>query len=163
MEEKEIIKQMEEKRKLPDEIKNKMMNEISNCVISSILVYVYFIFLKLGMKNIHKDIYITDLRVFGVSFAILSVIFFENSYNHKSVKKLCAGIEILILAIITMILQYFVLYLTPKYSIIVPIFAIIYNVYFVLKALVMVQKTKKDYKKDLSDIKEIVKNKEKNQ
>lgn len=163
MEEKEIIKQMEEKRKLPDEIKSKIINEICNCVISSILVYVYFIFLKLGMKNIHKTIYITDLRVFGVSFAILSVVLFENSYNRKSVKKLCTGIEILILAIITMVLQYFVLYLTPKYSIIIPIFAIIYNVYFILKAFVMTQKIKIDYKRNLSDIKEIVKNKEKKQ
>lgn len=157
MEEKEILKQIQQKRKIPIEIKNKIMSQICECVVSAIIVYVYFIFLNLGMKNIHKDIYITDLKVFGMSFAILAVIFFEKAYNNKDGKILCRGIEILIIAIITMLIQYLASYLTPSYTIIIPIFAIVYNVYFVLKSLVMIHKTKKDYKRNLNDIKEITK------
>ena len=161
MEEKEIIKQMEEKRKLPKEIKNKIISEFGECALSAIIVYVYFIFLNLGVKNIHQNIYITDLKVFSVSLAVIAVVFFENAYNKKSSKNLYRGIEILVLAIITLLLEYVVLYLTPKYRIIIPIFAILYNIYFVFKALLTMHKIKNDYKKSQSDIKEIVKEKRK--
>ncbi len=161
MEEIEIIKQMEEKRKLPKEVKSKIMSQICDCAVSAIIVYVYFIFLKLGIKNIHQDIYLTDLKVFGMSLAVLAVIFFENAYNHKNSKNIWRGIEILVLAIITMLLQYFVLYLTPNFRIMIPIFAIMYNIYFVFKALMIMYKIKSEYKSNLSDIKEIVKTKKK--
>lgn len=159
MKETEIIKKISEKKKLPKEVKNKMMSEILDCTFSAIIVYTYFIFLKLGMKNIHQDIYITDLKVFQMSLVILAIIFFEKAYNNKDAKNLYRGIEILILAIITMLLQYFNLYLTPRYAIMIPIFAIIYNIYFCLKALATVYKMKSKHISELSDIKEIVKNK----
>ena len=161
MEEKEIIKQMEEKRKLPKEVKNKIISAFGDCTLSAIIVYVYFIFLNLGIKNIHQNIYLTDLKVFSVSLAVIAVVFFENAYNKKSTKKIYIGIEILVLAIITLLLEYVVLYLTPKYRIIIPIFAILYNIYFVFKALLTMHKIKSDYKKSQSDIKEIVKEKRK--
>lgn len=161
MEEKEIIKQMEEKKKLPTKIKNKIISVFGECALSSIIIYVYFIFLNLGAKNIHQKIYITDLKVFSISLVILAVAFFENSYNKKNKKNLCRGLEILTLAVITLLLEYIAIYLTPKYRIIIPIWAILYNIYFVLKALVLMHKTKNDYKKSQSDIKEIVKGKRK--
>lgn len=156
MEEKEIIKKIEEKRKIPAEVKNKIMTQICDCVLSSIIVYTYFIFLKLGMRNIHETVYLKDLKVFSMSFAILAIVFLEKSYYGKDKLNLYRGIEILVIAVITMLLQYVFLYLPPNYRIITTIFAIMYNVYFVLKALVMIHKTKRDYERKLSDIKEIV-------
>lgn len=157
MEEKEIIERLEENKKFPKEIKNEIMTQLFQCTICAIIVYVYFIFLRLGEKNIHKNIYLTDLKVFATSFAILSVVFFENAYKYKDSKKMVIGIEILVLAIITLIIQYIVLYLTSKYIIIIPVVAIIYNVYFILKALLICHNIKIKYKSSLSDIKEIVK------
>lgn len=156
MEEREIIKQMEEKRKIPLEVKNEIMSKIWECVLSAIIVYTYFIFVNLGIRNIHQDILLTDLKVFSVSLAVVAVMMLETAYRKKEIKNLYRGIEVLGLAIITMLLQYIILYLTPKYRIMVPIFAVIYNVYFVLKALFLIYKTKSNYMKNLSDIKEIV-------
>ena len=157
MEEKEIIKQLEEKKKLPKEIKDKILNQTCDCIISAIIVYVYFIFLKLGAKNIHQNIYLVDLKVFSMSLAILSIIFFEHAYNKKSAKSLYRGIEVLGIAIITLLLQYFIVYLTPNYRIMIPVFAILYNIYFIIKALIIIYKMKSEYTKKLSDVKEIVK------
>ncbi len=156
MEEKEIIKEMEEKRKIPFEVKNEIMNKIWECILSAIIVYAYFIFLNLGIRNIHQNILLTDLKVFSVSLAIVAVMLLEFAYRKKETKNLYRGIEVLVLAIITMLLQYIILYLTPKYRIIVPIFAVIYNIYFVLKALFLLYKTKSSYIKNLSDIKDII-------
>lgn len=156
MEEKEIIKKIEENRKIPEEVKNKIRAQICDCVLSSIIVYTYFIFLKLGMRNIHEAIYLKDLKVFSVSFAVLAIVFLEKSYYGKNRTNLYRGIEILIIAVITMLLQYVLLYLPPKYRIITPMFAVMYNVYYVLKALVMIRKTKRDYVRKSNDIKEII-------
>lgn len=156
MEEKEIIKQIEEKRKIPSEVKNEIVNKICDCAFSSIIVYAYFIFVNLGIRNIHQDILVTDLKVFSVSLAIIAIMFLEIAYRKKETKDLYRGIEFLGLALITMLIQYFVIYLTPKYRIMVPIFGVIYNVYFVLKALLLIYKMKSNYMKKLSDIKEII-------
>ena len=126
------------------------------CILSAIIVYAYFIFLNLGIRNIHQNILLTDLKVFSVSLAIVAVMLLEFAYRKKETKNLYRGIEVLVLAIITMLLQYIILYLTPKYRIIVPIFAVIYNIYFVLKALFLLYKTKSSYIKNLSDIKDII-------
>lgn len=159
MEESEIINQIKEKRKIPEEIKNTIMNKIAENAISVIIVYVYFIFLALGARNIHKDIYVTDLRVFSVSFAVLAVVFLEKGYGNRNNKKICTGIEILVVAIVTMFLQYCTLYLSSKYRIIIPIFAILYNIYFFLKTLIITRKIKSEYKRNSNDIKEIIKHK----
>lgn len=156
MEEKEIIKQIEEKRKIPSEVKNEIVNKICDCAFSSIIVYAYFIFVNLGIRNIHQDILVTDLKVFSVSLAIIAIMFLEIAYRKNETKDLYRGIEFLGLALITMLIQYFVIYLTPKYRIMVPIFGVIYNVYFVLKALLLIYKMKSNYMKKLSDIKEII-------
>lgn len=161
MEEKDIIEKMEEKRKIPKEIKDRIIMTFFDSTLSSIIVYIYFIFLNLGIKNIHQNIYLTDLKVFSISLIIITIVFFENSYNKKSSKALYRGIEVLGLAIITLLIEYMFIYLTPKYRIIIPIFAILYNIYFVLKAMLLTQKIKNNYKKSQSDIKEIVKEKRK--
>ena len=139
-----------------EEVKNEIMNKIWECILSAIIVYAYFIFLNLGIRNIHQNILLTDLKVFSVSLAIVAVMLLEFAYRKKETKNLYRGIEVLVLAIITMLLQYIILYLTPKYRIIVPIFAVIYNIYFVLKALFLLYKTKSSYIKNLSDIKDII-------
>lgn len=157
MEEKEIIEKLEGNKKFPKEVKNEILTQLFQCAICAIIVYVYFIFLRLGEKNINQKIYITDLKVFATSFAILSVVFFENAYKYKNNKKMVVGIEILVLAIITLVIQYIVLYLTSKYIILIPAVAIIYNVYFILKALVICHSIRMEYKESLSDIKEIIK------
>lgn len=156
MEEKEIIEQMEQKRKIPLEVKNEIMSKVWECTLSAIIVYAYFIFVNLGIRNIHQDVLLTDLKVFSVSLAVIAVMLLEKAYSKKETINLYRGIEILLLAIITMLLQYIVLYLTPKYRIMVPIFAVIYNVYFILKALFLIYKTKSNHMKNLSDIKEII-------
>lgn len=159
MEENEIIKQIKEKKRFPEDVKNKMMNQIVECVLSAIIVYAYFIFLELGARNIHNNIYVTDLKVFSVSFAVLAVVFLEKGYSDKNSKKLFMGIEILIIAILTMLLEYCALYFSARYRIMIPIFAILYNIYFILKALIGISKIKNEHRKNSNDIKEIVKDK----
>lgn len=159
MEESEIINQIKQKKKFPEDVKNKVISQILECVLSAIIVYSYFIFLELGAKNIHNNIYVTDLKVFSVSFAVLAVVFLEKGYSNKNSKKICIGIEILIVAILTMLLQYCALYFSTRYRIIIPIFAILYNIYFFLKTLVMIRNIKSEYKRNSNDIKEIVKHK----
>ncbi len=159
MEESEIINQIKEKKKFPEDVKSKIISQIVESTVSSIIVYAYFIFLELGAKNIHNNIYVTDLKVFSVSFAVLAIVFLEKGYSNKNNKKICMGIEILIVAIITMLLEYCALYFLPKYRLAIPIFAIVYNIYFFLKALIGIRKIKNEYKRNSNDIKEIVKRK----
>ena len=160
--EEEIIEKIKSSKKIPKELKKKMLSVIGDCAISAIITYAYFIFLTLGVKNIHETIYLTDLKVFAVSLGIITVIFFEMAYKKKSRKNIYRGIETLIMAILTLFVQYIILYLTPNYRILIPILGVAYNVYYIFKASAMCINIKKAYKKEQNDIKEIVKKEKKN-
>lgn len=160
-EELKILNQIKENKKLPKSVKKKMLSAIADCAISAIIAYVYFIFLELGNKNIHPNIYITDLRVFAVSLSIVSIVFFERAYRNKSVKEMFRGIEILVLAILTLFLQYIILYLTPSYRIFIPLFGVIFNIYYIFKTFVMCKNVKITYRRESNDIKEIIKKEKK--
>lgn len=153
-------KQVKEKNNLPKE-KKKSFSIICDSALSAIIAYVYFIFLELGSKNIHPDIYITDLRVFAVSLCVVAIIFFEKAYKDKTMKQLCRGIEVFVLAILTLFLQYVILYLPQNYRVFIPLLGVAFNIYYVLKTLAWIVTIKRKDKKSKSDIKEIVKGEEK--
>ena len=53
-------------------------------MVIGILVVLYFIFLNLGFKNIEKNIFATDLKVFSITILVISIFIFERAYKNKS-------------------------------------------------------------------------------
>lgn len=153
-----IEKEINEKTKLPNEVKEKIKKEVFiNIAIASIII-LYFIFIVLGSAGSIKNVRAIDLNIFSILFLGIAIIIFEISYRKDDGKLAMYGIESLIVAIFTLFLPYIIFELNEsnkKYYLMASIYIAIY---YILKSIVISIKTKnKHMNTNVSDVKEIVK------
>lgn len=151
----EVIKN---KNKITVEASKKIKSKIFENLIIAIVFALYLYFLYLGSQNIESSIYLTDLKVFAFGILIVAIIIFEISYKKDNDSLCIHGIEILILAIITLFLIYtYSMVVNRAFSLIICSISVIYIIYFTIKSLIIWYKMKKQYFKAKDDIKEIIK------
>lgn len=153
-----IEKEINEKTKLPNEVKEKIKNEVfTNFVIASIII-LYFIFIILGSFGSIKNVRVIDINIFSMLFLSIAILLFEIAYRKDDGKLAMLGIESLVLAIFTLFLPYIIFELhgtNKKYYLMASIYIAIY---YILKSIVISIKTKNKYiNSNISDVKEIVK------
>lgn len=151
----EVIKN---KNKITVEDSKKIKGKIFQNLIIAIVFTVYFYFTYLGSQNIEAKIFLTDLKVFSLGLLVIAIIIFEISYKKDNGSLCIHGIEVLILAIITLFLIYiYSMFINRAFSLITSSISIIYIIYFAIKSLIIWYKMKKQYFNAKDDIKEIVK------
>lgn len=153
-----IEKEISEKTKLPNEVKEKIKKDVfTNIVIASIII-LYFIFIVLGSAGSIKNVRTIDLNIFSILFLGIAIIVFEISYRKDDGKLAMYGIESLVVAIFTLFLPYIIFELSKtdkKYYLMASIYI---ASYYILKSIIIAIKTKsKHINNNISDIKEIVK------
>ena len=160
----EIAKKIEAKKKMPKEQKRKLYSKIGLNILVACAITLYFIFVNLGFLHIEGEVLITDLKVFSLTLIAVSIIIFENAYSKDSGTLTLYGIEILITAIISLVSIY--VYIINKdifmsYIIIASASRKMQAFFSIFlknfkKAIFMTIYAKKEYKKTISDVKEII-------
>jgi hypothetical protein len=150
---------IEEKNKIPKEIKEKIGSQLFQNIIFAVIIFVYLGALNLGMANIPTENYLMDLKVFSFILLAITIIFFELAYNKDKSELWLHGIEIMGVSIFTVYLIYFYSIYYNTFGNILFSFAFVYFLYYAIKIIIMRRKTIKNYK-NLTDIGEIVKKKE---
>lgn len=139
------------------EISEKYLKEIYLNVLKAIIIIFYFLVLNLSYDKLSVEHLEIGIQVLTMIFLFISIYIFEKAYKKDDGKLAIQGIEILILATYTLTTKH----ITDKfnfnfksYSLVA---AYIYAIYFILKAIIVYTKGRKDLAENLSDIKEIVK------
>ena len=109
------------------------------------------------MRNIPTENYIMDLKVFGMSLLILTIIIFEFAYKKDKGELWIHGIEIMTIAIFTIYLIYLYSIYYNTFVTVVFTATIIYMIYYGIKILFERRHTIKRYNKSITDIGQIVK------
>ena len=76
-----LEKVIEEKKKMPNEIKNKINSKVYQNLAIIVIILVYLTSLYFGMNNIPTDMYLSDLKVFSTILMITTIIVFEYAYK----------------------------------------------------------------------------------
>ena len=160
------IKKIDEKyieldkiRKLPKDINQDVLKKVFRCLIEAIIIISYFMVLNIAYNKMNHNRLMEDIKIFSGIFLLLGILFIERGYKKDNFEISLYGIESLgisfhslsILHVINMYKFEFQYYLLAS--------SYIFALYFVLKAVIIYTKGKKDYLKNLSDIPEIVKEK----
>ena len=148
-----IEEEINEKRKMPKEVKESLRKEIFTNIIICACLVAYFLFLFLGSVDKTKAVRVIDLKIFSTIYLATSIILFEIAYKKDSGKIAIHGIEILLVAIMTLFLPYIIFELDSKYRKIYYFVGEYIAVYYVIKCICIARK----YSKYVSDIKEIIK------
>ena len=119
-------------------ISDETLKKVIFNILKAVGIVVYFIVLILAFNTIKQERLVEDIKVFSGVFLILALIVLERAYKKDS------GVHM------TALLKYdFKSYMIAS--------SVVFGVYYVLKAIIVYTKGRKDYLKSLNDISEIVK------
>ena len=90
-------KVIEENKKIPKEIKEKINSRRFENIVFAVLILVYLFALNLGMTNIPTENYLTDLKVFSILLVFGTIILFEMAYKKDESRLWLHGIEVMVI------------------------------------------------------------------
>lgn len=157
----EVKKNIINKVKVPQEQKEKIYVKIFKEFGIAILIFVYFLFLDLGYIKVGEDIFENDLHTFAGILVISAVLLFENAYKKDSNEIAIHGVEVLVLAVLTLFMPYIYFYRGISYKFLYSISPIYIAAYFSVKSFIIYNIEVKKYRDSLSDVKEILNDEEK--
>ena len=154
----EIKKTITEKNNLPKEENEKINRHLFQNIMVAIAIIIYFIFLNLGKNNIQNNVFVTDLKVFGMCIMLLAIALMEKAYKEDSGRIAVFAIEMIVLSLTTVSLIYIDLIFSTRFEFIVTAISYIFAIYYLIKSIIIYIKKRKKYFVD--DMKEIIKDKE---
>lgn len=157
----EVKKNIINKIKVPKEKKEKIYVKIFKEFGIAILIFIYFLFLDLGYIRVEKNIFKEDLHYFAGVLVISAVLLFENAYRRNNRGIAIRGMEVLVLAILTLFMPYIYFYRGNSFKFWYSISPIYIAVYFLMKSVAIYNIEVKKYRDGLSDVKEILNGDEK--
>lgn len=156
IDEKQIEEQIETAKKMPKDEKKKIYKKVFANIILGIVVTLYFIGIGIGFFNIDGPTFITDLKVFSLSILAIAIILFEFAYGKDDDKTALYGVEMLFVAIMSLVLLYTCILHKDKFIAVANIVACIGVLYYLVKSISIYIREKLKWKKTISDVKEIV-------
>lgn len=125
-------------KRLTKEQKQMMQkNAFHNC-LAAVGMVAYFVLLALAYKRMETDVFSLDLKVFSGIFLVTVIILFEVAYKKDSGKIAMHAIELLAVAIITLLLTHIYELANGQFETITLILAGSAIVYYCIKCLIMV-------------------------
>ena len=157
----QIEKELENKRKLSKEVKDDINKKVFTNLDFSILYMMLMISINILYLNIDLPEFITGVKLFSVLSIVVTVAVFEAAYRKENIEIMFYGIELLIFSIIVMYIPYIYIYLEDKIRQIFILTPFFFAIYYVEKSIFITLKLSIDYRNNISDVKEIVKDEEK--
>ena len=152
-----LEKVIEEKKKIPKSVKEKISGKVFENVIIGAFILIYFGTLNLGNSNIPKDNYLMDLKVLSIILLGATITMFEIAYRKDETSLWGHGVEVLAVAIFTLYLVSLHSKYYSSFSEMILSVAMFVLIYYIVKILILKRRIKKNYGKSLVDIGEIVK------
>ena len=133
------------------------MKTISKNILKIIGVVSYFFILGFAYQKMNIDRLIGDIEVFSGMFLFLGLIMLEKAYKDDNGKTAISGIELLVLSMHSLSIKHVITFFKYDFIKYLEISAIVFSIYYALKAIIIFTIEKKNTLKQLSDISEIVK------
>ena len=127
-------------------IKKEYKINLLKCIIYAIIVLIYFIFLNVISTLQNFNLYV---KISYIMLILISIIMFEIAYKKGKKHLIVSGIEIILLAVHTLLIE------RSQVSIISTSY--IWPTYYCLKAVIIYTQENRRKLKQISDIAEIVK------
>ena len=154
--EKQIEEQIETAKKMPKIEKSKIYKKVFVNILLGIAITVYFIGISIGFSNIETPTFVTDLKVFSLSAIAIAIIIFECAYGKDDDTTALYGIEMLFVAIMSLVLLYICILYQDKFVAVTNCVACVGVIYYLIKSISIYIKEKSKWKKTISDVKDII-------
>ena len=158
MEKEKLMQQeIEEKRKLTKEVKDKIDSGVFFNFWLAVSIMIYMFILNLIYIKLDMITFQIFMKAYSIILTVAMVTFFEISYRKDNLKYALTGIELLILNVLVTYIPY-VYYnkneIIRKLIMLVPVY---YGVYYSIKNFIIYKKEQIKHENNLSDVRDIIK------
>lgn len=147
-------------KKMPKEVSQEMLKKIFKNLVKAIGIMFYFMILNLAYMNMKHERLVGDIKVFAGAFLVVGMLFLEKAYKKEEGSIAITGIEFLFLALHSLSIMHVITLFKYDFRFYLLTSSYLFSIYYVLKAIILYTKERKDYLNSLSDISEIVKKEE---
>ncbi len=127
-------------------------------ILIAVAIMLYFIIINFAYYKVEKSTLLLGLKILSMVVMLFGIIFLEISYRKDSGKLAINALEILVLAGYTLSIAHVVEAQKLEFANYILMSSYAFSIYYLLKAIIVFTKERREYLKSLSDIKEIVTN-----
>mgnify|MGYP004598300207 CR=1 FL=1 len=139
--------------------KNKIVRKkIFENIIIAIAIVLYFVIINFSYSRMEEDMLLQGIKMASMGILALSIVTFEIAYHKDSGRIAINGIEVLVLAILTLTIRLVTARFKIDFGKYIVYLAYTFTIYYILKSIILYTIEKKKYLDSLSDIHEIVSN-----
>ena len=142
---------------IPQNIMNSIHTKIFKELLMGILISLYYILVDVLFLRGNEIVFTKSLNIVTVFLTISAIILLEVGFRKKEDKIFVRGLEIVILALITLFIPYVYLKRGKVFISLYSLSCLYISVYYAVKALIIYLNEVKRYRRGLSDVKEILK------
>ena len=160
---KEFLEKIEQERKKQKQVPEDKMKlahiVVAKNIVIAIGILLYFFLFKLAFITLEPVYFVTLMNAFSIITIIFTIIVFEIAYKKDSDVLAIHGIEMMFLAITTLLFKFVYMNYLAYFIRATTIIAILYGIYYAIKATRIYIKARKKFKNNTREIEEIVKTK----
>ena len=156
MEEKILKEDLSKNKRLTPELKIKIRKIYAKHFLVIGLIFVYTGIITLAFYKMELNTLATDLKVLSLGFLCFAIIKFEQGYKKDNEGIFLIGVEALVLALMTLFMTSFISIEENEFKNITTGFCVFALIYYLLKNFIMINKIKKEHKKQISDVRDII-------
>lgn len=153
----EQVKKYVRKINIMTDVSEKILNKIFWNVIKAVAIVVYFMVLNIAYTKMQEARILEDTKIFAGVFLIAGLIELERAYKKDSGKIAVTALELIVLSLFTLSIIHMATLFNYDFRLYVVTFSYLFAIYYILKAILVYTKEKKEYLQSLSDISDIVK------
>ncbi len=154
------LDQKSQEEKMLKEVSQENLKKIFKNIIYAVGIMIYFIILNLAYNAMKQERLIEDIKVFAGAFLVVGMLLLERAYQKDDESIALTGIEFLVLSLHSLSIMHVITLFQYDFRFYLLTSSYLIAIYYVLKAIILYTKARKDYLKSLSDISEIVKKEE---
>lgn len=155
----DITKELDTKIKIPKDVRESIYTKVFNELGIAIFIILYSLVLKFSFTKIDENTFTNCVHGISSALCVFAIVLFELAYKKNSEKIGLYGVEQLVLSIISLFMPYIYFKRSTTFKNLYSLFGLYISVYYVIKAFVVYIIEVRKYKAGLSDIKEIVNDK----
>ena len=153
-------KEIEDKRKLPEEIKKEIAKSIFHNLLIATIIIIYLCTINVLFYKLENSVFEHYMKFIALGIICVTVIIFEIAYRRKSKRTAIIGTELLLCSIISLYIPYIYLFTKVNLKLLTTILPLSISGYYIVKAILIYGSRKIEYENNLSDVKEILKDTE---
>lgn len=152
--------EIEQKRKLPKNVKENIKTNIFHTLIAALIIVAYLVAINLIYYNFEHNVFEQYMKYFALGIILITVVDIEIAYRKDSKKLALIGVELLVCGILSLYIPYIYLHTTAYLRNIIMILPAMLLLYYTFKSYIIFKQNQFKHRNNLSDIKTLLKDDE---